>query len=307
MYLSVVIPVYCSEEILNKLYTKLVDELAKITSEFEIILVDDYSNDTSWKIIKEICSNDKRVKGIKLNKNYGQHNAIFCGIRKAKGEYILTMDDDLQHPPEEISKLIDKIVDGYDVVYGISKKFEHSVVRNILSRIIKYLIKIFMGFDQAQNINSFRIFKQKLMSEFMDVNNPKINIDVFLSWVTHKFGSVEVTHSKRLDGKSGYTIKKLINHSLLMLTNFSSIPLKIASYLGFVFSILGFLILCYVVITSLFYANPVPGFPFLASMISIFSGAQLLTLGIIGEYLSNIHLKSISKPMYKINEIINDD
>lgn len=307
MYLSIVIPVYCSEEILNKLYTKLVDELTKITLKFEIILVDDYSNDTSWKIIKEICSNDKRVKGIKLNKNYGQHNAIFCGIKEAKGEYILTMDDDLQHPPEEISKLVDKINDGYDVVYGVSKKFEHSVVRNILSRIIKYLIKIFMGFDQAQNINSFRIFKKKLMSEFMDVNNPNINIDVFLSWVTNKFGSVEVTHSKRLDGKSGYTIKKLINHSLLMLTNFSSIPLKIASYLGFIFSILGFLILCYVVITYLLYANPVPGFPFLASMISIFSGAQLLTLGIIGEYLSNIHLKSISKPMYKINEIINED
>ena len=132
MYLSIVIPVYCSEEILNKLYAKLVDELTKITSKFEIILVDDYSNDTSWKIIKEICNNDKRVKGIKLNKNYGQHNAIFCGIRNAKGEYILTMDDDLQHPPEEISKLVGKIDDGYDVVYGVSKKFRHLLKISIL-------------------------------------------------------------------------------------------------------------------------------------------------------------------------------
>ena len=145
------------------------------------------------------------------------------------------------------------------------------------------------------------------MEHFNGIQNPKINIDVLLSWSTQNFTSINVEHDKREKGYSGYTTTKLINHTLTMMTNFSSVPLKIASYIGFFFSILGFGLLLFVLIKSLFFSNPVPGFPFLASIISIFSGVQLLTLGLFGEYLSNIHTKSISKPMYIVKEFVNKD
>jgi len=304
MFLSIVIPVYCSEKIICEVYKKLIQSLSSNNFKYEIIFVDDCSLDDSWNIIKKLCKNDIRLKAISLNKNYGQHNAIFCGIKNSVGDLIVTMDDDLQHPPEEINKLINEIIKGYDVVYGISKKLNHSIIRNFFSNFIKNVIRIFMGFDQAQNINSFRVFKRNLLDDFVNIRNSKINIDVLLSWSTKNFSSIYVRHNKREKGSSGYTFGKLFNHSITMITNFSNVPLKIASYLGFIFSIFGLLVLMYVIITFLFFSYPVKGFPFLASIISIFSGVQLLTLGIFGEYLSNIHSKSISKPMYVIKEII---
>ena len=307
MYLSIVIPVYCSENTIEELYNNINQSLCKKKYEFNIIFVDDFSLDNSWEVIKTLCLKDKKVLGIRLNKNYGQHNALFCGIKNAKGDLIVTMDDDLQHPPKEIVNLLDEINKGFDVVYGVPKKFNHSLLRNSLSKFVKYIIRISMGFNHAQNINSFRIFKKKLMEHFKEIQNPKINIDVLLSWSTQNFTSIYVEHNKRKKGSSGYTVTKLINHALTMITNFSSLPLKIASYFGFFFSLIGFILLFYVLIKALFFSNPVPGFPFLASVISIFSGVQLLTLGVIGEYLSNIHTKSISKPMYIIKEFTNKD
>jgi glycosyltransferase involved in cell wall biosynthesis len=302
MKLTVLVPVYCSENTISKLYESIINVLSDFKEGFEIVFVNDSSNDNSWEIIKSICLDDDRVKGICLNKNYGQHNALFCGIKNSSGELILTMDDDLQHPPQEIIKLLNEIDKGYDVVYGVPRKLTHSFFRNLLSKFIKYIIHVVMGFDHAQKINSFRVFKRNLLNNFLEIQNSKVNIDVLLSWSTKNFSSIDVEHNRRKDGASGYTFRKLINHTLVMMTNFSSIPLKFASYLGFIFSILGFVILIHVLINALFFSNPVPGFPFLASMISIFSGVQLLTLGIFGEYLSNIHIKSISKPMYIIKE-----
>ena len=166
MYFTIVIPVYCSENTLEELYNNINQNLSKKKYEFDLIFVDDCSLDNSWNIIKSLCFKDKRVKGISLNKNYGQHNALFCGIKSAKGDFIVTMDDDLQHPPKEIVKLLDEINKGFDVVYGVPKKFNHSFIRNSLSKFIKYIIRISMGFNHAQNINSFRIFKKKTYGTF---------------------------------------------------------------------------------------------------------------------------------------------
>jgi glycosyltransferase involved in cell wall biosynthesis len=304
MYLSIIIPVYNSSLTLKKLYNKILSTLESKKFKYEIIFIDDCSNDESWKIITDICNIDKNVTGITLNKNYGQHNSTFCGIQNAKGKYVLTMDDDLQHPPSEILSLIDQIENGFDVVYGTSINLQHTKIRNFLSNLIKSIIKKFMDFSQAQNINSFRIFKRNILESYKNFENSKINIDVLLSWSTNNFSSINVLHNERSNGKSGYTISKLINHSLTLLTNFSNIPLKIASYLGFIFSMFGFIILLYVLITYLFFSYPVKGFPFIASIISIFSGVQLLTLGIFGEYLSTIHSKSISKPLYVVKNTI---
>lgn len=304
MDLSVIIPVYCSEEIIDELHRRLLDVLTRTQLSFEIIYIDDSSTDNSWQKIENICKNNSTI-GISMGKNYGQHNCVFCGIKNANGKYIITMDDDLQHPPEEIPKLTKYISKNYDVVYAVPKVFKHSFFRNISTKITKTILDQVMGSTQARNINSFRIFKRSLMTHFFDLNNSNVNIDVLLSWATNKFGSIKVNHELRKYGQSKYTTKKLLLHTIRLVTNFSALPLKLASILGLLFSLFGFIILMSVLINYILYGSPVQGFPFLASIISIFSGVQLFTLGIFGEYIATIHSKSISRPAYVVRKILN--
>lgn len=306
MELSIVIPVFCSEKILKELHEEIKKNLVQINIEYEIIYVDDASNDNSWQKIIQIINIDNNTIGIKLNKNYGQHNALFCGIKNSNGKYIVTIDDDLQHPVKNIKDLITKIKEGYDVVYANPIKIKQHFIRNLFSKGIKNIMQYFMGLNINQNIDSFRIFKKDILLDYFDYKNSNINIDVLLSWSTDNFSSIKIEHQKRKKGKSGYSIKKLYNHAIKMITGFSNIPLRISSFLGFIFAIFGFFILVYVLTTYFILGSPVRGFPFIASLISIFSGVQLLTLGIIGEYLSTIHSNSISKPVFKIKEIINN-
>jgi len=304
MELSIIIPVFCSENILDELNEDIVENINKLNIQYEIIYVDDASHDNSWKKILNIVNTNDNIIGIKLNKNYGQHNAIFCGIKNSSGKYIVTMDDDLQHPSKNIQDLISKIKEGFDVVYANPINIKQNLIRNFFSRGIKLSMKYFMGLDKKQKIDSFRIFNKDIVKEYFEYKNPNINIDVLLSWSTNNFSSININHRKRKKGKSGYSLKKLYNHTIKMVTGFSTIPLRISSFLGFVFALYGFVVLIYVLTIYFIFGSPVRGFPFLASLISIFSGVQLLTLGIIGEYLSTIHSNSISKPVFKIKEII---
>lgn len=300
MYLSIVIPVYCSEKILPLLYTKICTVLANNNFEFEIIFVEDCGADNSWKIIQDIQKADIRVKAIKLARNYGQHNALLCGIRAARGEVIITMDDDLQNPPEEIPNLIQEISNGYDVVYGTPNKETHSFLRNLASKITKHVLKKSMGAETAGRVSAFRAFKTSIRDGFATYRSPTVNIDVLLTWGTSHFTSVKVHQDTRVIGKSGYTIKKLITHAFNMMTGFSTTPLQIASILGLVFSAFGFLLLLYILGKYMIYGSVVAGFSFIASIISIFSGVQLFTLGIFGEYLARMHFRTMEKPAYLI-------
>ena len=259
----------------------------------------------SWKIIKNLIKRDKRIKGIKLSKNYGQHNALLCGIRAAKYDVILTMDDDLQNPVSEIPVLINKLNEGYDVVYGYPKKGQHGLFRNLASRITKRALQGAMGVKTARNVSAFRVFKTNLREAFVDFNNPNISIDVLLTWATTNFTTVKVKHAARAAGESNYTFKKLIVHALNLMTGFSALPLHIASALGIIFTLFGFGILAWVGGQYFLYGTDVPGFTFLASIIAIFSGAQLFVLGIFGEYLARIHFRSLNRPTYLVRESIN--
>ena len=224
-------------------------------------------------------------------------------MANSQGENIITIDDDLQNPPKEIINLINRYNDGFDVVYGYSKTLYHGFIRNILSRFIKIIIKYVMGLKTATKISSFRIFKADLIDK--DYNKNYVNIDVLLSWSTSNFSSVLVDHSPRVLGNSGYTISKLIMHALNMLIGFSTIPLRISIFFGIFFSFFGFCTLLYVLIIYFYFGSIVQGFYFLSSIISIFSGIQLLIIGIAGEYISRIYNSSMSKPLYKIRKIIN--
>lgn len=298
--LSLVIPVYRSQATLQELHRRVVSTLERLETTFEIIFVEDCGGDDSWSIIKSIADQDRRVSGIKLARNYGQHNALLCGIRAARGSLIVTLDDDLQNPPEEIPKLLAKIEEGHDVVYGSPEHQTHGFLRNIASRITKIALQGAMGAESASRASAFRIFRAHLRDAFENFRSPTVNIDVLLTWGSTKFAAIDVRQDKRTVGDSGYTLKKLIHHAINMMTGFSILPLQIASFLGFFFGVFGLFVLLYILLQYLLHGTSVPGFPFLASIISIFSGVQLFSLGIFGEYLARMHFRSMEQPPYAV-------
>ena len=285
---SVIIPTYNGEKTILKLYQEISKVLKKNKISFEIIFIDDSSKDNSFKIINSICNKDKKVKGILLSKNYGQHNAIYCGIQNSKGKYVITMDDDLQHPSFEIPKVLKFLKSGYDVVYAVPKIHKHNFLRNFFSKLTKKIISIMMQNNQAKNIN-----------------NSQINIDSLLFWSTSNFASIKVDHRERKLGKSGYTFFKLMTHTLNLITSFSSLPLKIATFIGLFISLIGFLLILQIFYSYFLHGSQVRGFYFTATIIIVFSGVQLLTLGIIGQYISLIYSKSLSRPTFVITKQIN--
>lgn len=302
---SVVIPVYRSNRALFELIQRLCCLFESRMETFEIVLVEDGSGDGSWQVIAEIAEKDGRVRGIRLTRNYGQHNALLCGIRAAQGGLIITMDDDLQHPPEEIPKLISKLEEGFDVVYGAPIAEPHGMLRGLASRITKWVLSRAMGEENASRISAWRVFRTPLRDAFAGYSGPFVNIDVMLTWATNNFSHVVVAHQPRKQGVSGYSVRMLMRHALNLMTGFSTIPLQLASLMGFILALFGVGILVYVLVKYLIYGSAVPGFAFLASIIAIFSGAQLLAMGIIGEYLARIHFRTMGQPPYQVGEQLN--
>jgi glycosyltransferase involved in cell wall biosynthesis len=297
--LSIVIPVYRSEAILPELFRQLTDALQKLGAPFEIIFVEDCGNDGSWDVIKDLAARDARVRGLKLSRNFGQHNALLCGIRAARHEIIVTMDDDLQHPPDQICHLLAKLDEGCDVVYGVPQAEQHGLLRDFASRLTKFALQSAMGAENARNVSAFRVFRTKLRGAFDNYRSPSVSIDVLLSRGTRAFGAVKVRHQPRRAGVSNYTLGKLTNHAFNLMTGFSTVPLRLVSLIGFSFTLFGLGVLCWVLGVYLLYGSAVPGFAFLATIVVIFSGVQLFALGIFGEYLARIFGRTMDKPDYR--------
>ncbi len=301
--ISVVIPVYNSEASLNLLIERLHPALCALTESYEIIFVNDASKDSSWSVIADICKNHDCVRGIDFMRNYGQHNALLCGIRAAKYDICVTMDDDLQNPPEEIAKLINKLDEGYDVVYGPPERESHGIFRDLASQVTKIALQSAMGATTARYVSAFRVFRTQLRDAFVDYRSPNVCIDVLLTWASAKFGHQHVRQDTRKFGASNYTFRKLVRHSLNMMTGFSTLPLRMASVIGFLFMLFGIGVLLYVLVHYMTTGGKVPGFTFLASIISIFSGVQLFVLGVIGEYLARMHFRMMERPTYTVKTI----
>lgn len=301
--LSIVIPVYNSADILEELVSQLTEQLPSNAVDHEIILVNDGSSDRSWEVIQHLSHKYPAVCGLSMMRNYGQHNALLCGIRAARKQIIVTMDDDLQHPPEEISSLLEKLSEGYDVVYGTPLKEEHGLLRTLASQMTKVALQKSMGADTARKISAFRAFHTNLRNAFVDYRSPFVSIDVLLTWGGSSFKALPVRHDQRRGGVSNYTFMKLLTHAFNMMTGFSVLPLQLASFIGFACAFFGLVVLVYVIGRYLALGYSVPGFPFLASIITIFSGAQLLALGIIGEYLSRMHFRMMERPTYVLKTV----
>jgi glycosyltransferase involved in cell wall biosynthesis len=297
--ISVVTPVYNGEASIAELCRRLAAVLPRVATQHEIILVNDGSQDRSWEMITKLSSQSSTVRGLNLMRNYGQHNALLCGIRAASGDLIVTMDDDLQHQPEEIPRLLARLDEGFDVVYATPESEQHGFWRAIASRITRLALRSAGGAEVARNVSAFRAFRTQLRDAFADYQAPFVSIDVLLTWATSRFAAVTVPFRPRHSGSSNYTFVKLVRHAFDMMTGFSTAPLQLASLVGFGCTLFGVCVLIYVV-GRYFLEGSIPGFPFLASIIAIFSGAQLFAIGVIGEYLARMHFRTMNRPTYAI-------
>lgn len=301
--ISVVVPVYRGAATLEALTRRLGQVLPQLADAYELILVNDGSPDKSWQVIEQLSREFPWVVGVRLMRNYGQHNATLCGVRLARHDVVVTMDDDLQNPPEEIPKLIARLTDDADVVYGVAAHRQREWWRSLFARLVKNAIAFVMGLRNVRDIGAFKAFRTELRQAFADYRGPDVLLDVLLSWGTSRFAAVEVEEAPRAAGRSNYSFWKLVRVSLLVLTSYTTLPLRLASLLGLLFTLFGLGVLVYVLYVY-FVLGSIPGFSFLASAITIFSGVQLFSLGVIGEYLARMFDRTGGRPPYAVAAVI---
>jgi glycosyltransferase involved in cell wall biosynthesis len=303
---SVVVPVYNGQKSLQELAQRLSAVLPALAEDHELILVNDGSADASWDEIQALVRDRPWVRGINLMRNYGQHNALLAGIQRARFDTIVTLDDDLQHPPEELPKLVEKLREGWDVVYGRPEERSHDLWRNVASRLIKAVLRVVLGAQMAAHSSAFRCFRAKLRRGFAGFAGAELSVDVLLSWSARRVTHVLVAHHPRHAGKSGYTFAKLTKLAFELLTGYSAVPLRVASALGLSTAVFGMAMFFYVVIRRLLQTEYTPGFAFQAAEIALFAGMQLFAIGVIGEYIAKLHFRTMGKPPYAIEEEIGE-
>ena len=303
---SVVVPVYRSQATLGELTQRLRNVLEGLHLSYEIIFVDDGSPDESWKVLEELQGEyPDRVVAIQLMRNFGQHNALMCGFHQARGRYILTMDDDLQHPPEEIPRLIQAIESsGADVVYGVPMDRQHRSWRNLGSVLVTAFYRIV--FHTKVHPSAFRILRREALRGD--------SLLLFELHVYRRAAGVEHAASRqgyrrrssapRREGRSGYSVGRLVTLALNLFTNFSLLPLQIVSAIGLLVATAGSIMGVYYVILTLMHRIDVPGYASTIVAILVLGGCQLLALGIMGEYLGRLHLNVNRKPQYTVRTIV---
>jgi len=299
---SIVIPVYQGERWLKILHQQLLSTFEDIPGAFEIIMVDDRSPDRSWQVMNEIQKQDARVRLVQLSRNYGQHNATLCGFNYCRGEYVITMDDDLQHQPDEIPKLISEIRKGFLLVYGQYEKKHHGWFRNIGSHVTnKILSKIT---NNKFDLTSFRVIKRDVINNIIGNGTPGVILDllIFNTVSSADISYCPIRHNE--SESSSYGFLALLSIASDMIINYTIAPLKLIIFVGFVFSMLGFGLGIFYVIAFLSGSIDVDGFTTLVLLITFFAGAILFVLGIIGEYIGRIFLKVSGKPLYIVRQTI---
>lgn len=299
---SVVVPVYESAEVLSELVGRLITTFNATSRTYEIILVDDGSNDNSWQVISQLAAAQPDIlTGIQLMRNYGQHNALMCGFRHVRGSIIVTLDDDLQNPPEEIHRLLEVLSENMsDVVYGLPKTRQDSRWRRVASLPIQYFIQKSIGLPGP--VSAFRAIQRTVVDAILRYELNYTFIDGLIAWNTTRISFVTVEHHARSHGHSGYSIRKLFFHALNIATNFSILPLQIASATGLIAATSGLFLGVFYFLQSIFSNITVPGYA--STIVTVFTlgGLQLLALGIIGEYIGRVHLNINCKPQYTVRK-----
>jgi dolichol-phosphate mannosyltransferase len=305
LILSVVVPLLNEDEIVEELIKRLKISLDGVSENYEIILVDDGSNDGTWEKISLISKIDNRVKGIKLSRNFGHHYAISAGLHNAYGEWVVVMDGDLQDRPEVIPELFYKAKEGFDVVFVSRNKRPESIFYKILQKLFYVFLRRLSGIDFDSRQANFSILNHKVVEAFKKFPEYSRFYGSTIKWLGFKRTFIEAEHGKRYSGKPSYTIKKRLNLALDIILSFSDRPLKFAIGLGLALSGLSFLILIWILIGYMSWGFTVIGWPSIIASIFLSSGAILVVLGVIGIYLGRVFNEVKSRPLYLIDDSVN--
>lgn len=303
--ISIIIPCYGSQNTIEIVVDELVKVLKKESKyDYEIILINDGSPDRVFDNIKRICNQYTFVKGICLAKNFGQHAALMAGYRNCIGDIVISLDDDGQTPAKEIFKLIEKIEEGYDVVYATYDKKKHSTFRNIGSKINSMMMELLLNKPHNIATSSYFAAKKFVIDEMIRYKNAYPYVGGLVFRTTTSIANVAVNHQERLEGDSGYTLKKLLSLWLNGFTAFSVKPLRIATIIGILFSCLGFAYAFCIVINKILNPSTAIGWSSIMAALLVIGGLILFMLGLIGEYIGRIYISLNNAPQYVIREII---
>ncbi len=304
--LSFVIPCYRSEKTLPHVVREIQEKMREMDRyEYEIVLVNDCSPDNTFEVIRALCMENKNIIGIDLARNFGQHAALMAGLRQTSGDYVVCLDDDGQTPPGEVDKLLDKLDEGYDAVYARYDHKKHSAFRNFGSGINEQMTKIMLGKPKELQVSSYFAVRRFVVDDMVRYENSYPYVIGLVLRSTSKIANVSVNHREREEGASGYTLKKLIGLWFNGFTAFSVKPLRIATALGAVSAVMGFVYGIYTIIKRLLNPDVPLGFSSTMAAIVFFGGMIMLMLGLIGEYIGRIYISLNNSPQYVIREKIN--
>jgi len=303
IFISVVIPMFNESENITVLYSRLTKVLSSLNKSYEIICVNDGSRDDTLEMLKNLHAADDRLKVLDLSRNYGKEIALSAGLDFARGEVVVPMDADLQHPPEVIIELLQKWREGYDVVYAVrdAEDKESWIKKLTASMFYKTMHKI-SPLDIPVNTGDFRIMSRQTVDAIKELRETQRFMKGLFTWVGFRQTGITYKRDARYAGKTKWNYRKLWNLAIEGITSFSYLPLQWAMYLGMIVALISFVCGFYYVIKTLIYGNPVPGYPSIMVMILFMGGVQLITMGIIGQYVGRIYTESKRRPLYFVRE-----
>ena len=300
--ISIVSPVYRAEKILPILVSEINLVMERIGEDYEIILVDDRSPDNSWEVMKVLSSQNPRIKSIRLSRNFGQHSAIFAGLTKTKGDWVVVMDCDMQDQPKEIAKLYKKALEGYDIVLGQREKRKDKFLKKLSSKLFYKVFNYLSGGQFNNEIGNFGIYKKKVIDSILNINDYIKFFPLFINWVGFRNISIPIEHGEREEGKSSYSISRLLKLAFNVIISFSDKPLRLFINFGLGISILSFILGIYYLYLSITHKITQPGFSSLILSIWFLSGIIISCIGIVGVYLGKTFDQAKNRPTFIIDE-----
>lgn len=303
--LSIVSPVYRGEKFLDELVLQVKKEAEKITSDYEIILVEDCGPDNSWATIERLCNMENKVVGIKLSRNFGQHYAITAGLDHSMGEWVVVMDCDLQDRPDQIPFLYNKALEGFDVVQGMREDRQDSAFKKVFSWLFYRVLSYLSGYNQDSTIANFGIYNRKVVDSIVSMRETIRFFPIMVAWVGYKKVAIPIEHAKRSEGKTSYTFGKLLNLALDIILAFSDKPLRIIVKLGLMTSFASFVYLFYNIYKYATGQIIVMGYTSLITSIWFLSGLMMLMLGIVGLYIGKTYESTKNRPIYLVDKKVN--
>jgi len=300
--LSIVVPVYRSATILPQLVEKIYAEMEneKLSDNFELLLVNDASPDNSWDVIRSLAGTHPFIRGISLRRNFSQHNALMAGLNYVTGDFVILMDDDLQHPPQAIGDMIRALSNGYDVCYTNYLNRRHAGWKILGSNFNDWVATKLLGKPKGLYLSSFKGLRKEIVQEIIRYNGPFTYVDGLILDVTRSITTVNIEHQERPDGDGNYNLRRSVSLWLKMATSFSVFPLRIATYTGFILAALSSVMIVYVVVEKLLHPELPAGWTSLIATVLFIGGIQTLCIGMIGEYLGRTYLKLNKKPQFVV-------